>query len=248
MADYKKAGLNSNLDADSRYKSTVQRLKNFMSVKEIDQRHRSRDCIGNPDHALFKIIKYALIPLFSLFLFFTMTIYCFIRKDQVDYNYMLSYEPDTEYVGVILTMVIIYCALILAGNILLFIKKHIIGSIITGASTLCITIHILTQLSIPMGPESNYVKFFAVCSIFYGIFILLCGYLLFCELKVKITVKKMTEDALLKITRSNSSMVSTEEFTLKIDEYIEKEKNKMVNQMNSKNHNFLRFADDEIEE
>lgn len=224
--------------------NSIKRLKNFIAAKEIDRRHWSREVFGNPDAVLFKISR-IVIPVLSLFLLCSMFIYCSIRDAQSMLK--LAYTADIGNLELIFGFVAVMCLALFAGNIFLLFKKYWVGSIICASSTLCITIHILSQLGIamPEGTEDNlsFSLIFGICCAVYFVLFLFCMYILYCLIKTKRTVSRVAKEVLEKISRSSNEMLTDKDYCEKIEEYIEKEKSKLANDRKN-GDSFLTFADD----
>ena len=224
--------------------SSIRRLKNFTAAREIDRRHWSRENFGNPDGLIFKISR-VIIPILSLFLFCTMFIYCSIRDAQSVLK--LAYTADIGNLEFIFAFVAIMCIALFAGNILLLFKKYFAGSIVSGAATLCITVHTLSQLGIAMpennGSNTSFSLVFGIFCAVYFILFLLCVYILYCLIKSKRTVNRIVKEILEKISRSSNDMLSDKDYCEKIEEYIEKEKSKLADSR-KEGGSLLTFADD----
>lgn len=240
MAEYNKK-LSGAADENERFNLSVKRLNNLITAKEYQRRRWSNENFGSPEGALFKIVR-VLIPIFSLFLVCSMVIYCAIRDAQLlmsnlqDNMMGLSYDAQTKWVEIIICNVAVLCIALIVGNILLICKKYYAGGFTCLASSLIIAIHVLSQLNIEMpkytqGENTSYFTVFLICSIIYLILSLLCGYILFCKFKVKRTAKRMTDDVLAKISRSTNEMLTPAMYSEKIEQYIEKEKRELQNEL-----------------
>ena len=243
MAEYNKK-LSGAADENEQFALSVKRLKNLITAKEHHRRVWSHENFGSPEGALFKIVR-VLIPIFSLYLICSMVIYCAIRDAQLlmsnlqDNMMGLSYDAQTKWVEVIIAAVAALCLALVVGNVLLLCKKYYAGAIICLISSLSIAIHVLTQLNIKMpkyteGANTSYFTVFLISSIIYLILSLLCGYILFCKFKVKRTAKRLTDEVLAKISRSTNEMLTPGVYSEKIEQYIEKEKQKLENEINDK--------------
>lgn len=224
--------------------NSIRRLKNFTAAKEIDRRHWSRENFGNPEGGLFKISR-ILIPILSLFLFCSMFIYCTIRDAQSMLK--LAYTADTGNLEFIFGFVAVMCIALFVGNIFLLFRKYLVGSIVSAAATLCITVHTLTQLGIAMpennGENTSFPMVFGICCAVYFVLFLLCVYILYCLIKSRRTVNRVVKEILGKISRSSNEMLSDKDYCEKIEEYIEKEKSKLASDRKN-GESFLTFSDD----
>lgn len=243
MAEYNKK-LSGAADENEQFALSVKRLKNLITAKEHHRRVWSHENFGSPEGALFKIVR-VLIPIFSLYLICSMVIYCAIRDAQLlmsnlqDNMMGLSYDAQTKWVEVIIAAVAALCLALVVGNVLLLCKKYYAGTFTCLISSLSIAIHVLTQLNIKMpkyteGANTSYFTVFLFSSIIYLILSLLCGYILFCKFKVKRTAKRLTDEVLAKISRSTNEMLTPGVYSEKIEQYIEKEKQKLENEINDK--------------
>lgn len=256
MAKYKKVGLNDEFNENTRYKESVKRLYNFIVAKETERRHWSGENFGNPEGMLHKIVR-ILIPVFSLYTVATMAIYCVIRDMQgvlmqAKQNYSgLSYDADIKYLGIIIPCVWLLIAVLIIGNTLLLFKKYKSGAITVISAAFIFMLHVLTQLNIPMASNEGYLsyaQFYGInCAVYFAL-ILLAFYIIFCIFKVKRTAKRLTDEALIKISRGTNDMLSLADYSIKIDEYIEKEKQKIVKEMNERKSDFLHFSDEDEQE
>lgn len=254
MAKYKNNAANSAAVENERFSQSVVRLKNLITVKEMDRRHWAKENFGNPEGLNFKICR-ILIPIFSLFVFISMFIYCYIRDMQavignLQDDYMgLAYDADISQVGIIIVFVLIMCIALFVGNILLFFKKTYVGAYMNLTASIALGVHLLTQMSIPMpSSNENYVTLCIICSVVYFVLALLNIYLLICKYKVVRTVKRMTDEIMIKISNGTNEMLTPELYAEKIEQYIEREKNKIVAEKSGGKDSLIHFDGDGSEE
>lgn len=242
MAEYNKKTSGA-ADGNERFNLSVKRLNNLIAAKERYRRVWSKENFGSPEGMLFKIVR-VLIPIFSVYLICSVLIYCAIRDAQLmmsnlqDNMMGLSYDAQTQYVEVIIVTMVVMCAALIFGNVLLICKKYYAGGFTCLASVVIVTIHVLSQLNIGMpkyttGVNRSYFNVFAVSCIIYFVLALLCVYILFCKFKVKRTALRMTNDVLAKISRSTNEMLSPVIYSEKIEQYIETEKRRLEAEMRS---------------
>ncbi|MBQ2676889.1 MAG: hypothetical protein IJF54_05790 [Clostridia bacterium] len=223
------------------YNLSVKRLSDWLYQNELERRRWSHEYWQHPGGRAFNISK-ILIPILSAASIMSVILYCLIRDMQVSMTAegSLAYEADTKNVQLYFALVLSMCGVIMVGNILLFLKKYIVGCVSTAVATVVVLGHIFTQINIPMPPDpvSDYKIFCWVSIAMYFALILCCVAIVFILLYDKHELNRMVENTLIKIAGSQKqdTMLDLDTYAQMIDKYIDVEKEKQQSrQKNNKN-------------
>lgn len=208
------------------FDAAYEKLREWVYKNELQRRVWAKEVWTHPSGRLWKTAR-VLTPIFSLFSVVSLFIYCYIREMQMMMQQMLSYEPNTAFVEVLMALAIVSGIAIITGNVLLFLKKYRSGGMTCGISAVVSLALLTTQLAIPMGNADQFRLF---CFISMGMYFVLAV----CSLYIPILliherrqIEKMTQSTLSRISSDSKELLSPEEYTELIEQYLEDEKLKV---------------------
>ena len=216
------------------YERKLQRLRDYLEEQEQQRRVWAGEKWGHPGGRLYKLLR-VLIPIFTIYFILSAVLYCGIREAQamIQQTGGLSYEADISYVELYTTGMIVLCIAAVAGNVLLFLKKIRLGSVIAGGAVLLASLHILTQLFMPM-PNDQYKIVFGVSLIVYVVLIAMCAALFWIVMQDRRNLRMMTENTLQTLSRGSEGLLQTEDYCRLIDEFLAAEQQKQSERANRK--------------